>query len=242
MLANGRITQGGARWLPRKQRPILNRISSPHDHFRAATSRSPRHNQRAGLMVVAPTSAQTPAEACSRCRACPGGGAGQHHPAPTRPYRPRYHQHLFAGDRSERDCQRGPLAPTADDARQRSARPINHLGAMPNTAASEDDRFRPRTTAKQARAHMTRRAAKERRSDPRGAPKLWNSYKSPPGRRRRSRQWRRLRSAASQPRHSLTRNAKARVPAGWANDRPGAGVRHDQGLLDAMAPACRPHE
>ena len=66
-----------------------------------------------------------PAEACARGRACQGGGASQHNPATARAYRPRDHQHLLAGDRSERDRQRRPLPPAADDACERSTGPMS---------------------------------------------------------------------------------------------------------------------
>jgi hypothetical protein len=94
-----------------------------------------RHNQDVGITVLVPTSAQASAAPRARGRARPRRGTGHHHPAPARAHRPRDHQHVLARNRSERDRQRGPLPPAADDARQRSPQPIGHQAPCPTGAA-----------------------------------------------------------------------------------------------------------
>ncbi len=70
------------------------------------------------------------------------GGAGQHHPTPTRAYRPRHDLDLLAGDQPERDRQRRALPPSADDARERRARPPSGpaevLDGAPHASRSYD--------------------------------------------------------------------------------------------------------
>jgi len=52
-------------------------------------------------------------------------------------YRPRDNLDLLAGDRYERDRQRRPFAPAADDASQRRTRSISNRGATHSCAAPE---------------------------------------------------------------------------------------------------------
>jgi hypothetical protein len=77
--------------------------------------------------MLVPTSAQPSTASRARRRARARRSGDQHHPASARPYRPRDYQHIFAGDRSQRDHRRRPLTPPADDLRHRRADPLTAL-------------------------------------------------------------------------------------------------------------------
>jgi hypothetical protein len=69
-------------------------------------------------------SSPAPSRPCRRDG--PGGRAAERHPAPARPRRPRRHVGVSAGNRQHRGDQRGPLAPSADDARECWVGPLSH--------------------------------------------------------------------------------------------------------------------
>ena len=66
------------------------------------------------------------------------GRAGQHHPAPARPHRPRRHIDLPAGHRQRRDRQRGARPQSADDAGERGTAILTRARRLASAAASPD--------------------------------------------------------------------------------------------------------
>ena len=82
---------------------------------RAKNSRHGRHNQRVGLMMLAPTSAQASAATRSRGRDVARRGAIARHSAPAPTRRPRDHLGVPPRNRQHRDRSRRPRTPGAHD-------------------------------------------------------------------------------------------------------------------------------
>jgi hypothetical protein len=99
-------------------------IQMPRARYMRALPRRDRRNERVGLMVLVPMSAQPSAPSCSRGRARPGGGAAAGDPAAARAFIRLDHERVSTRDRCRGDHRHDPCAARTDGARQRRPRAL----------------------------------------------------------------------------------------------------------------------
>ncbi len=99
--------------------PLARLSSRSVECRRARRASSTRQPGRGATPVRA-----TPATSCPCGRARPGGRTAEHHPAPTRPCKPRNDIDLPSGHRHRGDHRRRPHKTCTDDVRHRRATPL----------------------------------------------------------------------------------------------------------------------